>query len=245
MRWYQMPILIFVLAFALGGSFALTYFKPFDNSGTVRSAQKCYDAEYTQDSKFDDRETFWEKSRCDPTAYFTLWLAGFTLVLAVSTIGLWIATQSILREAADTSQKELRAYVGVESVTITDPLGAGIKIQIVFRNYGNTPASNVYANTECDLFSEAKRKAFVVETKPDKSYPINPTSAFNQQSFLTKLTHDQITALRRGEGELCIWGNMSYVDCFGGKRETGIRAVMSGPISAHTIMVLQDGNEAT
>lgn len=36
--------------------------------------------------------TFWEKTDCDPVAYFTLWLVGFTAVLAASTIGLWVVT---------------------------------------------------------------------------------------------------------------------------------------------------------
>jgi hypothetical protein len=35
---------------------------------------------------------FWEKASCDPTAYFTLWLVAFTGILAVSTIGLGVAT---------------------------------------------------------------------------------------------------------------------------------------------------------
>src|SRR5215470_15920908 len=38
-------------------------------------------------------ESFWEKTSNDPVAYFTLWLVGFTGVLAVSTIGLWIVTR--------------------------------------------------------------------------------------------------------------------------------------------------------
>jgi hypothetical protein len=35
---------------------------------------------------------FWEKTRCDPATYFTAWLVGFTGVLAISTIGLWVVT---------------------------------------------------------------------------------------------------------------------------------------------------------
>src|ERR1700704_4662056 len=40
---------------------------------------------------------FWEKTADDPVAYFTLWLVGFTGVLAVSTIGLGIATVFLYR----------------------------------------------------------------------------------------------------------------------------------------------------
>jgi hypothetical protein len=45
---------------------------------------------------------FWEKTRTDPIAYFTLWLVGFTGVLATSTIGLWIVTwRASVRQSRD------------------------------------------------------------------------------------------------------------------------------------------------
>lgn len=166
MRWYQMPLLIFVLAFALGGSFAVTYFKPFDNSGTVQPAEKCYNAEYSQDSKFNDRETFWEKSRCDPTAYFTFWLAGFTFVLAVSTIGLWLATQSILREASLTSQKQLRAYVGISEINVTQLDGFEFQILVGFKNSGQTPAYGVKLSIEAATYENAKGTNFAFPKPP-------------------------------------------------------------------------------
>ncbi len=40
----------------------------------------------------DQKHGFWEKTTDDPVAYFTAWLVGFTGVLAISTIGLWIVT---------------------------------------------------------------------------------------------------------------------------------------------------------
>ena len=247
MRRFFYP-LIFLIALAgiiLGGSLEATFFSPVEHDW---NAQACAQGDKVACEKAHDKceeRAFWERTYCEPVAAFTLFLTIFTGILAVSTIGLWFATQSILRDAGVTSRKELRAYVGVESVTITDAHSAGIKIIIMFRNYGQTPAYDPYANIECDLFSEALNKGFVVGTKPDKSYPINPTSAYGQQLFLTKLIPDQITALRRGESELCVWGKMTYVDCFGDKREAGLRVVMTGPINANTIIVLDDGNEAT
>lgn len=45
---------------------------------------------------------FWEKANCDPTAYFTLWLVGFTCVLSASTIGLWWVTwRGSIRQSGD------------------------------------------------------------------------------------------------------------------------------------------------
>src|SRR5438105_7779385 len=45
-------------------------------------------------------------------ANYTLWLAIFTCVLAVSTIGLWIAAIFTLRHSRETAQRQLRAYLG-------------------------------------------------------------------------------------------------------------------------------------
>lgn len=71
---------------------------------------------------------FWEKTRCDPVAYFTIWLVGFTGVLAASTIGLWIVTwrsgvrQSndmkdsveVARRAATAAELAAQASIGVQ-----------------------------------------------------------------------------------------------------------------------------------
>jgi hypothetical protein len=47
-------------------------------------------------------------------ANYNLVLDFFTGVLAGSTIGLWIATQLILRHNRETAESQLRAYVAVE-----------------------------------------------------------------------------------------------------------------------------------
>src|SRR5437773_6606543 len=47
--------------------------------------QHCYEAAQKSGHKTEDCKSFWEKATSDPVAFFTL-------VLAVSTIGLWVAT---------------------------------------------------------------------------------------------------------------------------------------------------------
>jgi hypothetical protein len=39
-----------------------------------------------------DKLSFWQRTSCDPIAYFTLWLMASTAVLGLATIGLWFAT---------------------------------------------------------------------------------------------------------------------------------------------------------
>jgi hypothetical protein len=58
------------------------YYGPRDDT----AAQKC-------SAKEIENYSLWEKTRCDPVAYFTAWLVGFTGVLAASTIELWCVTR--------------------------------------------------------------------------------------------------------------------------------------------------------
>jgi hypothetical protein len=71
-----------LIAFALWIFVALPlYYGPRDDP----AAYKC-------STKENENYSFWEKARCDPVAYFTAWLVGFTGVLSISTIGLWWVT---------------------------------------------------------------------------------------------------------------------------------------------------------
>jgi hypothetical protein len=109
----------------------------------------------TEESK---NHGFWEKTGCDPVSYFTLWLVGFTGVLAVSTIGLWIVTwQSGKRQSRDMQESiavSKRALTELEAPFITiDIVDPGIGrsdakighdfMVLRFRiwNHGRTPAS--------------------------------------------------------------------------------------------------------
>jgi hypothetical protein len=81
-----------LIAFAFWLFVALPlYYGPRDDP----AAHKC-------SAKENENYSFWEKTRCDPVAYFTAWLVGFTGVLGFSTIGLWWVTwQGSKRQARD------------------------------------------------------------------------------------------------------------------------------------------------
>jgi hypothetical protein len=77
-------------------------------------------------------------------ANYTLALALFTGVLAVSTIGLWTITDLTLRHSRETAERQLRAWVGPVT-TNCDVFAAGHRIQakIVIINTGKSPAQNM------------------------------------------------------------------------------------------------------
>ena len=75
-------------------------------------------------------------------ADYTLGLAFFTGVLALSTIGLWVVTDLTLRHSRDTAERELRAYISHE------PNGARMHpvtgdLCYFEYNFGQTPAKEV------------------------------------------------------------------------------------------------------
>jgi hypothetical protein len=115
---------------------------------------------------------FWEKTADDPVAYFTLWLGGFTGVLALSTIGLWLVTwrsgvrqSKEMRDAIQTAQAaneishsaiiaEQRAWVSVGDLKVNDEMllfrthGADISVSVTIKNIGKTPALSVHTSME-------------------------------------------------------------------------------------------------
>jgi hypothetical protein len=121
--------------------------------------QKCYDAAHKSGHKSEECKTFWDKATTDPVAFFTL-------VLAVSTIGLWGATIFLYRagekqiavagraadaaaasvDAAETAFNKLeRPYIFISQADrffhddARAPMGiASVKYEV--GNHGKTPA---------------------------------------------------------------------------------------------------------
>jgi hypothetical protein len=76
------------------------------------------------------------------TASLTLLLVVVTAALAVYTFGLWGETKNLAGDAAIKSEKELRAYVMVESIAL-ETKKADTTLIVTLKNYGNTPATKV------------------------------------------------------------------------------------------------------
>ena len=66
-----------------------------------------------KNQKRDQRESFWQQTLNDPTAFFTLWVAAFTAILSFSTIGLWCVT----RAAANAALRQANAMVAIKFPT--------------------------------------------------------------------------------------------------------------------------------
>lgn len=80
--------------------------------------------------------------------FFDVTLADIaTLILAGSTVGLWIATRKLWQSSDRTAQRQLRAYVHVRTVRMLEiNSGFNPNIWIVIKNFGQTPAREMQWN---------------------------------------------------------------------------------------------------
>jgi hypothetical protein len=172
--------------------------------------------------------SFWEKARCDPVAYFTLWLVGFTGVLAVSTIGLWWVTwRGSVRQSRDMqatldhSRESLlaieRAFVAFSHIDITTISQHNIIIDYRFRlhitNSGRTAARNYAAQVNLALFDTIPnefRFADRLHDEPAKSVIGPQTRTFLQVDFFIQ---DALATFEKKKIPL-IWGWIEYDDIF-------------------------------
>ena len=180
-------------------------------------------------------------------------LTIFTIVLAVSTILLWVATRDLANEAARSSRLELRTYVGAGHPKFGKPDPTEVTIDV--ENGGRTPAYritgwlNAYSiagenNALPDGFSfpdQAQTGAFpvyksVAVLHPAKSAPF---------TFIFDLA--LIERCRRKDATLFIYGHIDYVDIFD-RPHVSQFCYQYFPVEVgigHSLVMYDEHNEAT
>lgn len=194
------------------------------------------------------------------TGLSTLVIAVATVVYVIFTVFLWRQTKrsadaakcsadaarasaeaatATVTEMRDTAEKQLRAYVCVDSATLKFPQPDIPEAQVHFRNSGQTPAYNVRGwihtwfgeyplkealpNAPDDLrkgtetLAPGRRSIFVAPQKP----PLPP-------QYLALLGTDKFT--------LYVYGEIRYRDIFGKERSTQYRLIHGGTEGVRNIM---------
>lgn len=159
-------------------------------------------------------------------------VAGFTIVLAISTIGLWIVTHSLWRAgetqrnlAEDTAERQLRAYVSVEAgQNGRQRKGYKFDFRPVLINNGLTPAADV------QIISNVGVVPPLIPSNFDYSLPPAPNPSITtigpRQSrvhtliFHRKLTFAEMRGIAKGTLVFHVYGTVSYKDVFGRARRT-------------------------
>lgn len=166
----------------------------------------------------------------NPTDRFSFLLVLVTFLLFIATVGLYCATRDLVHDAKETSERQLRAYVGI----ITD---TGLRVNpdntaFFLDNYGLTPATDVkiFSNWEFLPTGQDLSANFAFEDRECadkiKSVP-SVMLIFPKNRALTVRRHciatDEVFNLQKAErGELSAfyYGNITYKDIFKERRRT-------------------------
>jgi hypothetical protein len=183
---------------------------------TEAEKNKCYEQAHQSGHKSEECKTLWERTTTDPVALFTF-------VLAVSTVGLWIATIALyragekqLRHLEGTSRRQLRAYVYVEDVSIlyaNSEWNPNFRIKI--QNFGQTPAYEVKNNCSTSLVIAGKP-----DLGPSKQEMRRADLGPNQHKMTTMVVAHEMwekilkPAIIKRAGTFYVFGEITYFDAF-------------------------------
>jgi hypothetical protein len=156
------------------------------------------------------------------TAAATVVLTILTLTLALGTAGLWVATRRLVREAENTSKRQLRAYVSGTVFHISS-FDKDEVVWLKFRpeNAGLTPARKVVHHAEIFVAPEP--------LPDDYAFPAiasslsNPANIFPKHSLEGRVaasrffTTDEVSKIIDGSSRIYCCGEIFYEDVFGKK----------------------------
>jgi hypothetical protein len=190
------------------------YYSPYDSA-----AQQC-------SAKGNEYYSFWEKARCDPIAYFTGWLVGFTGVLAFSTIGLWVVTWRASKRQSRETEILQRAYISIDAIGFepfrSDPQNWG-DARIKITNVGKLPARKV-SWAACRKFSRKIDLEWlpINETRMGGNSVIPPGAEIIKGTL--RISARRFERFKQGMGTrdrfLYVWGLVRYEDGFENMRFT-------------------------
>ena len=159
----------------------------------------------------------------------TIALAFLTLVLAIGTFFLWMATRQLVIDAERTSERQLRAYVLNRRGVISNIIIGGIpEVEIEMQNWGQTPAYKVEHNARITFATFPQGK---LPPPPEalSQTTVAPGAIFYLIVKMTKpLDSAYITGLKRGSLAIYVNGTVKYIDAFAQKRWTNYRLIYGG-----------------
>lgn len=179
--------------------------------------------------------------------YSTIFLSAVTFFLALFTAFLWSSTSRLVRGAKDTAERELRAYVCIESSSgaesLEDPSWPTFKIEA--KNFGKTPAFDVISwigvgVREYPADSELPKPP---DEEPQSKTILGPECKTTLMgTFRRKPTAFEVDAINSGKGAIYVQGRIEYKDAFNKPRFTTFCLVWRGAIKG--LQQYKSGNTA-
>lgn len=145
-------------------------------------------------------------------------IAAFTIILALSTIFLWVATRDLVSGAAKTARQQLRAYIAVEAGLRDGPHTMTPRFKLSFKNCGQTPAYNGEGWAEVQVHESPLVSDLIPpENKTINRFEMPPTNRF----FAEHINANNVASIANRSGEFdagkiafYIFGRLEFVDAF-------------------------------
>ena len=191
-----------------------------------------------------DKLSFWQRTGCDPIAFFTLWLMISTAVLGAATIGVWVATIWSGRIAERALTEHERPWLFFSSAGIqlrSQPTGRlpppnNFFVELFWENVGRAPA----LIDGCDVKFVDKDE---LPPRPDYSNCM-PLSADRTAPVGVKFRTGQVgpvVALKNGQPiQYVLIGRMRYSELSGRQHVTGFAI----EIAPHMAAFVSSSNRA-
>jgi hypothetical protein len=170
-------------------------------------------------------------------------LVAFTVILAFSTIFLWVATRDLVSGAEKAAKSQLRAYVGLAEIKIAN-CNAGQIPQLTFRivNYGQTPAYDVHYVHWLAVGEQWGRQSVA------DLGTINPgQERYFQRERKALLTEEEFTGIMDDTSPIFTAGTVHYRDAFGRKQSSTFEYETSSKLikGERRLMLSKKGNHST
>jgi hypothetical protein len=146
-------------------------------------------------------------------------LVALTVILAFSTIFLWVATRDLVSGAEETARKQLRAYISVVSGDIQLANGGNaIRAQVGIKNSGQTPAYETFAWATVSVLDADNTEFRMNKSDRPPSGSLMGPGAQTVVARLAATSLDELAAIHAGTKRVFVWGRVEYIDAFGTKR---------------------------
>lgn len=159
-------------------------------------------------------------------------LVAFTVILAFSTIFLWVATRDLVSGADKTAERQLRAYVNIIRGAIQphqQPNGIPtVTAQVTLKNSGQTPA---YEHRTWIGIRVEEPESFTFEFPEliaDLASSIIGPTIESDMTIGFVIGQENLQAVLDGKKRLFVWGLVEYRDAFNHKRVLKFRAANGG-----------------
>jgi len=181
--------------------------------------------------------------------YSGAWIALFTVVLTVSTVLLWFANERMLRQAALSSESQLRAYLNfsVDGSSFKFVHGEKWTGQVIYQNSGHTPAVRAISAGELDILPWPPPIPFPdpVFDADGSIYVVHPglrspwITPFESRRVFSR---EEIAEAFVGKTKrIYLYGEIRYSDVFGKQHFTRFRMMQKADLAFLTFC--REGNE--